>query len=111
MFCNVGWIASGRLRLPPSFAFNFSSIENAETSNLRSASSVETISTPKQIWFTVDVLESQPLAIVHFIMSSRFTVPDVKHASCLPDPSAGQPNAGTINGLGNSREISIHKLM
>ena len=60
------------------FVFNLPSIENADTSNLASASSVETISTPKQIWFTVDVLESHPLAMVHFIMSSRLTVPDVK---------------------------------
>jgi len=46
------------------YFLNFSSIENADTSNRASVSSVETISTPKQIWFTVEVLASQPLAIV-----------------------------------------------
>ena len=69
---------AARWGMPAVFVFNFPSMEKADTSNLASASSVETISTPKQIWFTVDVLESQPLVIVHFIMSSRFTVLDVK---------------------------------
>jgi hypothetical protein len=61
-----------------SFGLSFASIENAVTLNVASALAVDTISTPKQIWFKVDLLESQPLAIVHFMISRRFIVPDVK---------------------------------
>ena len=75
------WIASARQRESKRRRLSVSISRRWKTLTLRtlaSASSVETISTPKQIWFTVDVLESQPLAMVHFIISSKFTVPDVK---------------------------------
>jgi len=88
-----------RLGVPPGFAFNFPSIENADTSNLASTSSVETISTPKQIWFTVDVLERQPNPRLRCLSSISFSNP-------LVVCEHNQPGNVLFNAL-NNHEDSI----
>ena len=74
----VAFVAS--LAGPGDFRPNldFASIEKAVTWNLASASSVDTISTPKQIWFKADLPGSHDLVIAHWTISRRLTVPEVK---------------------------------
>jgi hypothetical protein len=73
-----GFVASPAGAASSGFGVSFWSIVNALTSKLASLSSVDTISIPKQIWFKVDLSESQPLAMIHFIVSRRFKVPEAK---------------------------------